>query len=415
MKSTLSFLLLLLVALMGFAADINVDNSGAIAGSYPTIQDGINAATDGDRIVIYPTTEDYRDTLSINKSLTLMCASASEYWQFTGMIEVVPSPGREVSIIGLLMTPTNSNSVFSTQNNSTGARCVVNIIDSQVPTGINFDFDNFKVNFLYSKGNSLAFRLGSIIGSELAAARALNELPVHGVGDTIFVVGSKFTSYFGTPYFASLYLGNSSARYFIANCFLSANTERMVGVVAADVTGEPNWFINNTVVGTFNSSITNCANTPTRNLVILQGAKDDHIINNLFAGTATGNNYGCALGNDWGDYNYFVRLGQSPNAYSFHNTYFNYFTSPYPIHDANTGVITTATFYDLGKPGVNYYDLDLTRNDIGTAGGPFSWWNYHPESQNAPGRTRVMLLDIPSRIYSLTGNVPVKASGVHIK
>ena len=68
-------------------------------------------------------------------------------------------------------------------------------------------------------------------------------------------------------------------------------------------------------------------------------------------------------------------------------------------------------FIDQGSPSLQYYDIDLTRNDIGTYGGPYSIDNYW---NTANGRARVYDLNMPFEIWN--GSTPsIKAEGIHIK
>ena len=54
----------------------------------------------------------------------------------------------------------------------------------------------------------------------------------------------------------------------------------------------------------------------------------------------------------------------------------------------------------------------MTRNDLGTYGGPYTWENYHDTTSN--GRGRVFNLDMPFEIWM--GQTPtIKADAVHKK
>ena len=63
-----------------------------------------------------------------------------------------------------------------------------------------------------------------------------------------------------------------------------------------------------------------------------------------------------------------------------------------------------------GKNSIEYYDIDMTRNDIGTYGGPYSWDNYW---NTASGSARIYNLNLPFEI--LSGQPNVKADAVHQK
>ena len=79
----------------------------------------------------------------------------------------------------------------------------------------------------------------------------------------------------------------------------------------------------------------------------------------------------------------------------------------------NDGTCNDPKLVNQGSPSLQYYDIDLTRNDIGTFGGPYSIKNYHSDSTSL-GKARVYDLDMPFEIWS--GQTPtVKAKGTHTK
>ena len=61
-----------------------------------------------------------------------------------------------------------------------------------------------------------------------------------------------------------------------------------------------------------------------------------------------------------------------------------------------------------GKNQINFYDIDMTQNNIGTYGGPHSWDNYWSSST---GKARVYHLDFPFEIW--TGQPNIRAEAVH--
>ena len=44
--------------------------------------------------------------------------------------------------------------------------------------------------------------------------------------------------------------------------------------------------------------------------------------------------------------------------------------------DNTNGKITSGTGINQGNNSIEYYDIDMTRNDMGTYGGPNSWDNF---------------------------------------
>jgi hypothetical protein len=73
---------------------------------------------------------------------------------------------------------------------------------------------------------------------------------------------------------------------------------------------------------------------------------------------------------------------------------------------------TTGTNINSGNPAHNYYDIDLTINDRGRNGGPYSIKNYVPSINPSNGKAFIFDLEIPSNIY--TGQqIDIKAKGYH--
>jgi hypothetical protein len=66
---------------------------------------------------------------------------------------------------------------------------------------------------------------------------------------------------------------------------------------------------------------------------------------------------------------------------------------------------------DQGSPAIEFYDIDLTRNNRGTGGGGYTVENFIAAGA---GRARVYSLTMPSEIWN--GMSPsIKADGTHIK
>ena len=81
-------------------------------------------------------------------------------------------------------------------------------------------------------------------------------------------------------------------------------------------------------------------------------------------------------------------------------------------HIDNLGRCSNSNYcIDKGIPSIDHYDIDMTINDIGTYGGPYSIDNY---INTTNGKARIYDLDIPFEIWS--GQTPtVKAKGAHTK
>jgi hypothetical protein len=56
-----------------------------------------------------------------------------------------------------------------------------------------------------------------------------------------------------------------------------------------------------------------------------------------------------------------------------------------------------------------YYDIDLTRNDVGTYGGPYSIDNYLTSSTS---KGRAVYINVPHQLNSINQQINIKATGV---
>lgn len=411
------------------AADVNVDATGAISGSYTTVQDAIDNATDGDRIVIFSNGTIFtQDSFLVDKSLTFISAVAEEEFLLRGDVKIVPAIGREVTFIGMNVV----GDVLSTADNAVGARCTVNIVDSEIRGGIYFSHAGFNVNVLYcevfysvqiSYGKIIANTIGldNLDGNIAGRVEVLQETAGYpGLGDTLFIIANKITKGNTNYSYYPIDFDNSNVRFFIANNAVrnGINTSttslyfrRTVVVTAAYTVDSSNVFMNNYVTAYDGNN--SCSSSSTDAAVMIQGmgVKTENLVNNLFRNRYGGPSfpYGCALLGERGDFN--VYYGFRDHPFNIDNN----ITDPVLTFNDTTGEVLTGNGIDEGKPGGPYLDLDLTRNDVGVYGGPYSWENYWENTNNATGRARVYLLDIPGNIYSISTPTSINASSTHMK
>lgn len=68
---------------------------------------------------------------------------------------------------------------------------------------------------------------------------------------------------------------------------------------------------------------------------------------------------------------------------------------------------------NAGNPGAEYTDIDLTRNDRGRLGGPYSILNYNPTTNPSNGKAFIFDLDIPTTLQATSQPVNIRAKGYH--
>jgi hypothetical protein len=430
MNKIISTLCLVAVLFTANAADIKVDKTGAIAGSVTTISAAITAAADGDRIVVFSNGLIYTENLTINKSLTLLCAAEGEYFFLSGNISVTPANGREITIVGMHQNGT----IASGGVNPVGARCIVNIVDSEITGSVTFNQDGYDVNLLYNfiwgiseirYGKVIANKFGNESGDAGSVYGILNitaESATYGTGDTLFVIANRMvkTDNLGASNYGNLTFDNANLKYYIANNSIRTGTatssqyttnRTAVYIVNCYTTDSANVFVNNYISAIETGSA--CTGTSTYGAVVLKGIRNDNFVNNIFRNRYAAY-YGCGALGMRGDYNYYDNFRAYPTTAD--NNIFSISPNVSITYDLLIGKVTAGVSgVDAGKPGINYYDIDLTRADLGPYGGPWTQENYWGTTNPQGGRARVFLLNMPANIYSLTTPVSIKANATHTK
>jgi hypothetical protein len=72
----------------------------------------------------------------------------------------------------------------------------------------------------------------------------------------------------------------------------------------------------------------------------------------------------------------------------------------------------TGTIIDAGNPNHEYYDINLTINDRGRTGGPYSILNYNPTFNPSNGKAFIFDIDMPTDLFQ-NQPVNIKAKGFH--
>jgi hypothetical protein len=72
----------------------------------------------------------------------------------------------------------------------------------------------------------------------------------------------------------------------------------------------------------------------------------------------------------------------------------------------------TSNTVNAGNPAPEYTDIDLTRNDRGRLGGPYSILNYNPANPNN-SKAFIFDLDIPTQFNPASPSINIQAKGYH--
>jgi hypothetical protein len=422
----LLFLISLWLCINLQAADIYVNSFGT-PNSFPTLALAINAANDGDRILVSDLTT-LNETDTIDKSLTIISQVSGQRVDFTGDIYIKANSSIEIRIIGFLIKGGSIIALNGTANEIN--KCNFYLIDSEFeysssftsssPNLLNFDIPGLSANILFCSADQfdVKFRNGQLIGSNFRNF-FIEEGSNFNYNDTIKIIAN----YFSGGNIGSI-VNNEDHYFYIANNFFK-NTLLEINKNVSSGIG------NNLIL---NNCFTNSHRLYGTNLVFKDGFSHNKTIvkNNEFDRTSycLNQNWSCYSSQDYLRKN--IGTGSTNSLQSSYNPFiqYNYFDYNSNRYGANGVVLDSLNYfqggipsYDYsssnnGDPGIEYYDIDLTRNNIGPNGGYNCWFNYRGSSfsQNytyVSGGTRIYNLELPSRVFN--GQANVRAKAVHGK
>lgn len=373
---------------VAIAADLYVRDLGA-GGSYSTISAAITAAVDGDRIIIKPKSGNvpYLENITINKSLTFVSETNFNRYYVQGTILITPAVNRVVTINNMYAF---QSSISTSSTTITGGRCTINIINSKADN--NFDFDNAKnvsSNIFGSECLILYLVHGEVAGNNCGRINITSDIAPLATSD-VFIIGNisgRLES--STSTYAVNILNNdindptgnplvisdlkASSTNFIQNNRVVSTSYNTVQVLLSSTIPNGTIVLNNNILNTGASSgSVNKINVNTNNITVIA---NNNISSTSFVTTGVD-----ILNNNLGNSSYTLDL------------------------NAQTA---TGSIVNGGLTDEEFYDLDLTINDVGPLGGSNSWANYWPI--NPGNKPRISFLNTPRRIY--TGTTEMNATG----
>ena len=393
-----------------YASDIYVNSSGA-SGTYITLSGALQAANDGDRIIV-STLINLIEDVTISKSVTITSASSGSSFVLNGTMTIEAVANKEIRLIGAELDELSFTSGTATD----ATDCKVYLIDSQVSTNISTTVTGLSLNLMYCTDSDLevSFKYGSIIGSNIKSFFLQNGSGI-AQNDTTKIIGNKF-----------IYQGrieNQDHNFLIANNYFSNNSYSQLYLNYAKVSnsGTSNIFNNTFVMPSgyrgFGNNLEFGNNRDYSNVNVF----NNYFVHNGYSSSSTYNKHigGSSLSTNNQPmvlYNVFVsNYGTNGGVYwntNLSNTNHNQaVTFSGNTYSSSTGKVTAGKGINEGNNGIEFYDIDMTRNDVGTYGGPYSWDNFH---NTATGKARVYNLDVPFELWM--GQTPsLKADAVHQK
>lgn len=441
-------LLTVFIISFGFATDRFVDpnlSSGNGTTLFTTITSAVVAAQNGDRIIIASST--YNEAaLTIGKSLQIMPQTQGTVINFNANITIAGFPGMKLEITGfnLGLYSFLSNSITNGVNTN---RAIVHIIDS---SAYNLDFNNdfYKLNCLSNNiTHSVKFKFGSIVKSNMFGVFLFDEPSQSNETEKIFIAANNISTIcainnnnaafaIANNYIKDLFIikwNQSNAvknkiinNEFTANAKLHFSSTQYSGTCYTDCyTYYPityynfifssNKFNSQPLFSQYNVGSTNQPKYSfDASLDYILYAYDDNYYNSY-------NNY-MIMNQFYSDYGFGVSgpgwtsTSGWPNLNSpgFFQWTYNYYTIPFSNQTSTltfTNVSGPNNDVDGGNPNHEYYDIDLTINDRGVNGGPYSVLNYNAANPNN-SKAFIFDLEMPADLFP-GQNVEIKAQGYH--
>lgn len=423
------FILTLFAASSVSAIDRFVDpNLGSGNGTtlFTTVTSAVNAAVNGDRILIVAGTYN-EPTLTLNKSLVIIPQVAGTYVNYNGNITIAGFPGMNLSILGFRL------GIYSvTANAITGGsasnRAVVNFVDSRM-TNLTIDQDYYELNALRcSNSGNIIFRFGSCVGSKSDNLRVLDEPNSNILTGKILVAADTIVNIF--------YHSNDDYPLIFANNLIR-NLQVLKWQTSSSIS---NRYINNEFSS--NAKILYAKNAPFYNIVFSANyfsstpefyfmndgnPCDESLACNYGQSTCWGTIINCtgpgcisevATNNYPSSYSNGTAVFPTPTSPGFFQWTYNGVDLPCTVPTGSQPLVltkiigTTGTNANTGNPNHEYYDIDLTINDRGRTGGPYSISNYNPTFNPSNGKAYVFDLEIPADLFP-GQQIDIKAKGYH--
>ena len=401
-------ILTLLTATTIFATDLYVDgnlSSGNGTTLFNTITSAVNAAVNGDRIIIASNT--YNEaTLKIGKSLKIIPQTAGATINFNANIIIAGFPGMKLEIVGLNLGVYSISSNAITSGSITN-RAKITIIDSSFTT-IDINNDFYECNIIKNTiAQSLNFKYGNIVLNTVNNISFLDEAldnPANAVGKTL-ITNNNITNY--------LLIYNNDSNFIVANNIITSGlyVKRWYAVSTVK-----NMIVNNQFASSGSTQLlVSYSSVPNYNLIFSSN------IGNVSFYTSKSSGYGLYNSSLFDTYSNLYSTGTSifPST-SISGVFewsYNGFSLPHaasagtdPLSFINTPGTTNTI--DAGNPKHDYYDIDLTINDRGIKGGPYSQLNYNPTSNPNNSKAFIFDLDMPTDLFP-GQNVNITAKGYH--
>jgi hypothetical protein len=399
---------------------------------FTTLTSAINAAVNGDNIIVVSST--YNEAaLTITKSLKIAPQTPGSIINFNANINITGFAGMNLELVGINIGVYSFLANAPTSGSAT-SRANVTFIGCTA-TNINFNQNYYNLNLIKSNvGSALTFRFGKITNNNLGNCYLYDEPSTNLNSDQrIFISANTISN-------ETQLLNDDYLFYFTNNSLKNLRVQKWV----LDV-NKINFITNNEFAN--NCELHFAVLLETITLTCGAGCIPDNVFpitsynfkfeNNIFNGVVNYTNktntnvsplnnyrahrYGSVYYTVLQNYPGAVILSTSqsqfpnPNSSGFFSWTYNGNIIPCNVPSGSqplslTRIAGPTNIIDGGNPNHEYYDIDLTINDRGKFGGPYTLNNY--SATNNSGFSFVNDLSMPTDLFPST-QVNIKASGYH--
>ena len=348
------------------------------SGTFPSITSAVNAASDGDRIIIFNRAGGlpWQETVTVGKSLTFLPAVDGIRFLVLGDWNISPTAsGKDIRIVGM---ENLGGDVRANNNAPAGTRTEVEIVGCKITGDLEFDRDYFDMlvasNEILAGASGFDGRInisyGNIYGNTTGGAISFNSdaIPGNEIFDMIGNTCPRMDWNSDTHFFR---IANNN----IQRSGTGSWTTLFIGSVK-NSSAEINNIENNSVFISGSSSFSTHYGIYLNNINATNATIN--MLNNavVFSGGTSPTTYGIYK-HPSATYSLFAAYNHI--ATSFDNELTNIAGTLNVIASmsmASTGLPSGSSVLDGGHPGKDYIDHDLSRNDPGCFGGSFNITNY---------------------------------------
>jgi hypothetical protein len=420
-------ILLLIISLLAnnlYAVDIFVNPNilpGAVPNTYTTLVAALNASNNGDRVFIksgsYTT-----QAITLTKSLIISPDTSGGSVTMSDGFYVEGFAGMKLQILGITApyltanpgSPTSADRAkiyvidchfgnLSIDQNNYDLSCARTWVDNYT-TFRKGSFVISKTNYLYINAEPGGGNVADTINKIMIVADTISGALVYNCDNFKMLIANNLLKYLLVTKW-NWYTGNTN--YIINNEFVNGNTLHF------PIQNVPyyNFDVSNNIFNSFSFlgqyAIAGCS-CPGRLYHWVYGNTTFQV--EYSPGGACGNN--C---------NYTI---QNANSCPFPNIdvsgvfrwSYNGFTLSGSGTAGNLGFVNipgSTNIINSGNPESQFYDIDLTLNDRGREGGPYSILNYLPTANPTNSKAFIFDLEIPTTLQPSTQSIKVRAQGYH--